>query len=217
LNILLASNNAYDNEILSAELARRGYDLCHARTAANVLEICRDVDLILLDPDLPDLDGIEICCRIRGYSLVPLIVISDLDDEVNCVLALRAGADDYIVKPYRIHELVARIESTLRRIRYQQVTDAVIGYGPLNIDMRARQATLNGTTVNLTRKEFDLLCLLASNPGVVVPRDTIKDKIWEGTWSLRTIDTHINSLRGKLRRREWIVTVRGVGFMMANI
>jgi DNA-binding response OmpR family regulator len=217
LNILVASNDIHDNETLGAALPRHGYEIHQAGTAGKALEICRAVDLILLDPDLPDLDGIEICGRIRQRSAVPLIVISHRDDEVNCVLTLQAGADDYIVKPYRLHELIARIESTLRRIRYQEETSPVIGYGPLNIDIAARQATLDGAAVNLTRKEFDLLCLLASNPGVVVPRETIKEKIWGGTWSVRTIDTHINSLRGKLVRREWIVTVRGVGFMMAEI
>ena len=217
LSVLLACGNAHDDDALGTELTRHGYDLRHASTAGQALEVCQEVDLVLLDPDLPDLDGVEICCRIRRSSVVPLIVISNRDDEVNCVLALRAGADDYVVKPYRMHELIARIESTLRRIRYQEDTRSTIGYGPLCIDQRARQATLDGASVQLTRKEFDLLCLLASNPGVVVPRETIKQKIWGGTWSVRTIDTHINSLRGKLVRREWIVTVRGVGFMMAEM
>jgi DNA-binding response OmpR family regulator len=215
-DILVASNDTHDTETLDATLPRHGYQIHHASTARKALEISHEVDLVLLGPDLPDLDGIETCYRIRAHSAVPLIVISNRDDEVNCVLTLQAGADDYIVKPYRIHELIARIESAMRRIRYQEQASPVIGYGPLNIDMRTRKATVEGATVNLTRKEFDLLCLLAKNQGVVVPRETIKQKIWGDTWSLRTIDTHINSLRGKLMRREWIVTVRGVGFMMAE-
>jgi DNA-binding response OmpR family regulator len=215
-HILVASNDAHDTETLDAALPRHGYEIHHASTAREALEISQDVDLVLLDSDLPDLDGIEICVRIRTHSAVPLIVVSNRDDEVNCVLTLQAGADDYIVKPYRTYELIARIESTMRRIRYQEQASPVIGYGPLNIDLRTRRATLDGATVKLTRKEFDLLCLLATNQGVVVPRETIKKKVWGDTWSLRTIDTHINSLRGKLMRREWIVTVRGVGFMMAE-
>jgi DNA-binding response OmpR family regulator len=215
--ILLASNKTHDHETLGAELTRHGYDIHHTSTASEALEIFENVDLILLDPDLPDLEGIEICCKIRRHSVVPVIVISDRSDEVDCVLALKSGADDYIVKPYRIHELIARIESTLRRIQYQAEVNTVIEYGPLFIDVGARQVTLEGRQVTLTRKEFDLLYLLAANPGVVVRREKIKEKIWGDTWSLRTIDTHVNSLRGKLRRREWIVTIRGVGFMMAEI
>ncbi|PZS27981.1 MAG: DNA-binding response regulator [Pseudonocardiales bacterium] len=214
--ILLVCNNACDQETLGTELMRRSYGVHYANTAGEALEAYQDVNLILLGPDLPDLECTEICYKIRKYSKVPVIVISDRDDELDCVLTLQAGADDYVVKPYRLNELIARIQSTLRRIGYQLDTNSLIDCGPLCIDVRGRQTTLDGTVLALTRKEFDLLCLLASNPGVVVPKETIKKKVWGDTWSLRTIDTHVNSLRRKLGRREWIVTVRGVGFMMAE-
>ena len=214
--ILLVSKNTRDHEYLGMELMRRGYEVDHANTVDEVLERCQEADLILLGPDLLDLEGTEICGKIRKYSVVPVIVISDRDDELSCVLTLQAGADDYVVKPYRLNELIARIQSTLRRIGFQTEAGSVVDFGPLCIDVRGRQATLDGSVVALTRKEFDLLCLLASNPGVVVPKETIKKKIWGDTWSLRTIDTHVTTLRRKLGKREWIVTVRGVGFMMVQ-
>lgn len=215
-HILLVGDSAQGRSRLDAELSRHGYTIQHVGPAGEVIEACQGADLVLLDPDLPDLEEIEICYRIRQHSVVPLIVISNRDDEMSCVLALQAGADDYVVAPYRVHELIARIWSSLRRTHYQAEPDSTIEVGQLSIDLQGRRTTLDGMQVTLTRKEFDLLCLLASNPGVVVSRETIKKEIWGDTWSLRTIDTHVNSLRRKLLGREWIVTVRGVGFMMTE-
>lgn len=215
-DLLLVCPNPHDQKTLRTELAHHGYRVHQAETAGQALELHGDADLVILDLDLPDLHGIEICGEIRRRSEVPLIVISNSVDETNCVLSLRAGADDYIVKPYRRHELIARIESALRRSQRQIWADTNINFGPLSIDVRKRRASMGGSSITLTRKEFDLLCLLASQPGVVISRDTIKKRIWGNTWSQRTIDTHVNSLRRKLGRRDWIITVRGVGFVMAD-
>ena len=128
------------------------------------------------------------------------------------VLGLQAGADDYVVKPYGFRELMARMAAVMRRARPQPAVGKVLTRGPLVIDASSREVCLLGRTIDMTRKEFDLLFLLASHPDTVVSRGRIMQQIWGDSWSRRTVDTHVSSLRNKLGGSDWIITIRGVGF-----
>ncbi len=217
-HILLVESNEAERRSLTERLVRHGYTVTAVDTAGSALECYHNADLVLLDVDLSDLDGIEVCRAIRDTSAVPIIIVTARDSVLDRVLGLRSGADDYITKPYGARELIARIQAVLRRFVPDEcmaptpVTSTSIRHGPLSVDADARRVELAGDLVKTTRKEFDLLYLLASNPGKVIERSTITEEIWEGTLSSRTVDTHINSLRKKLGTSEWIVTVRGIGF-----
>jgi DNA-binding response OmpR family regulator len=175
-----------------------------------------DADLVLLDLELPDLDGLEVCRALRAVSRVPVIIVTARASELDCVLGLQAGADDYVAKPYGLRELMARIEAVMRRAEWQPAAAREIRHGRLHIDVGSREVLVGDEEVALTRKEFDLLCLLASHPDTVIPRKQLLQQVWGDSWSRRTVDTHVSSLRGKLGDSGWIVTVRGVGFMLGN-
>jgi DNA-binding response OmpR family regulator len=198
-------------------LRRYGHQLELIGAGAEVLERCRKADLILVDLDVPDVDGVELCRSIRGVSDVAIIVIAARDTELDRVLSLRAGADDYVVKPCSLMELSTRIEAVMRRVRRQcVVAEEVVVVGALRIDHGAREIYLGGQRIDVTRKEFDLLCLLASRPGSVFSRRQIMTQVWRDPRAKpgRTIDTHVSSLRNKLGSSHWISTVRGVGFRL---
>jgi DNA-binding response OmpR family regulator len=204
-----------DADLLIPGLRRHGYKAEQVRTGAEALQQCREADLLLFDLDLPDLDGVELCRSIRAVCDVAIIVVTARDTELDRVLSLRAGADDYVVKPCSLTELTARIEAVMRRVRLQPfVPEDVIAVGSLHIDHRTREIRLDGRHVEVTRKEFDLLYLLASRPGSVFSRRQIMTQVWSDPRSKpgRTIDTHVSSLRSKLGSSRWITTVRGVGF-----
>lgn len=210
--VLVADDNAKDAELLARALERNGHEVDRVGTGSAAELAYEHADVVLLDIDLPDLDGLEVCRRIRAAGPTPVIVVTARGTELDRVLGLQAGADDYVVKPYGFRELMARLEAVMRRGRPHAVSEpSVVSHGALSIDVTTRQVTLAGRRVEVTRKEFDLLHLLASHPGVVVPRRRIMEQVWGDVWSRRTIDTHVNSLRNKLGTREWIVTVRGVG------
>ncbi|MGW1619254.1 response regulator transcription factor [Streptomyces sp. NPDC002172] len=222
LNVLVVENDPRAADPLLQGLARHGYATHGATTGAQALRGHREADLVLLDLDLPDLDGLEVCRGIRAVSDLPIIAVTARGSELDCVLCLQAGSDDYLVKPYGFRELLARMEAVLRRVRVQPAYDPaagrVVAHGPLRIDPGARTATLDGRPLDLTRKEFDLLHLLASQPGTVIPRRQIMAQVWDDAWSPRgrTVDTHVGTLRGKLGSSAWIVTVRGVGFRIGS-
>jgi DNA-binding response OmpR family regulator len=217
LHVLVVESDTRAADTLLKGLARQGYSTRNVATGAQALQVHREADLVLLDLDLPDLDGLEVCRGIRGVSDTPVIAVTGRDSELDRVLGLQAGADDYLVKPYGFRELLARIEAVMRRVRAQPAA-RVISHGALHIDADARVATLDGEPVDLTRKEFDLLHLLASQPGTVIPRRQIMAQVWDDAWSPhgRTIDTHVSTLRSKLGSSKWITTVRGVGFRLGH-
>lgn len=205
---------------LIRNLRRHGFQAESVPTGAQALQRFRSADLLLLDLDLPDLDGVELCRSIRSVCDVPIIVVTARDSELDRVLSLRAGSDDYVTKPYSLAELIARIEAVMRRASRQPVSvEEAITIGPLGIDPRARQISLDGRPVDVTRKEFDLLYLLASHPGSVVTRKQIMAQVWRDSRSEpgRTIDTHVSSLRSKLGSSGWIITARGVGFRLGHV
>ena len=214
--VLVVDHDAALADTLADQLRRHGHAPTCVRHAAGALQAHQDTDLVLLDLELPDLDGLEVCRAIRRVSRVPVIIVTARHSELDCVLGLQAGADDYVTKPYGLRELMARIEAVTRRARWQPAAAPAISHGRLHIDAASREVTVDGTRVALTRKEFDLLCLLAACPGTVVPRKQLLKQVWGDTWSRRTVDTHVSSLRGKLGASGWIVTVRGVGFRLGD-
>jgi DNA-binding response OmpR family regulator len=196
-------------------LGREGFEVERAATGQDALSAA-EPDLVLLDLRLPDVDGFEVCRRLRERSRVPIIVVSARGEEVDRVVGLELGADDYIVKPYGLRELVARIHAVMRRLEPRAGDVTPMRVDGLVVDRRARRVTLDGDPLQLTPREFDLLALLASDPGAAISRERIFEDVWETRWfgSPKTIDVHIAALRRKLGDPGWIETVRGVGFRL---
>ncbi len=214
--VLVVESHCGDAEALARDLRRHGHEVSRVSSGGEALQAYDDADLVLINFDLPDLDGLEVCRRIRAIDDTPVIAVTGRGSELDRVLGLQAGADDYLVKPYGFRELMARIEAVMRRMRPQPKAADVIVHGPLLIDATSREVAVDGRNVDLTRKEFELLHLLASQAGNVIPRKQIMALVWENTWSRRTLDTHVSSLRSKLGNSDWIVTVRGVGFRLGQ-
>jgi DNA-binding response OmpR family regulator len=195
-------------------LERNGFSVSHAATGQSALD-AEGADLVLLDLGLPDIDGTEVCRRIRARSDVPIIVVSARSEELDRVMLLELGADDYIVKPFGLRELVARIRAVARRLGGRDAPE-VVEVGPLSIDVRTRRVTVDGAAIELTPKEFDLLLFLAAEPGTVFTRQRILESVWDPHWygPTKTLDVHVASLRRKLGDPDWITTARGVGFRL---
>ncbi|MEY4347924.1 MAG: hypothetical protein RIS43_343 [Actinomycetota bacterium] len=175
-------------------------------------------DLVLLDLGLPDRDGYDVCREIRAVSQVPIIVISARDDEIDRVVGLELGADDYVTKPFGSRELVARIRAVLRRSGSEGPTDRaeVQNIGALSIDRRAQKVFVGTEEVHLTATEFELLSVLAEDPGAVLRRTELLERIWDTALYVtpKTVDAHIAAIRKKIGHPEWIESKRGVGFRL---
>ena len=212
MKLLLVEDEDAIAEPLAEGLRREGFEVERVATGADALEAA-EPDLVLLDVGLPDTDGFTLCRELRGRSEVPIIMVTAKGEEVDRVVGLEVGADDYIVKPFGFRELIARIRAVTRRHRAAPPAGP-LELGPLAVDTRSRRVTLDGREVVLTPKEFDLLALLTSDPGAVVSRARILEEVWQTTWfgSSKTVDVHIAALRRKLGDPAWIETVRGVGF-----
>jgi DNA-binding response OmpR family regulator len=172
-------------------------------------------ELVVLDLGLPDLDGTDVCRSIRQRSNVPIIVISARSEEIDRVLALEMGADDFLVKPFGIRELIARIRAVARRVAPEERDEnGVRVLGPLAIEERARRVRLADAELHLTPIEFDLLRYLADEPGTVRRRSDILREVWKTEWfgATKTLDAHVAALRKKLGSAAWIISVRGIGF-----
>jgi DNA-binding response OmpR family regulator len=212
MRVLLVEDDESIAEPLVDGLARYGIVADHVATGAAALAAAPR-DMVLLDLGLPDIDGIEVCRRLRSAGDVPLIMLTARGDEADRVLGLELGADDYLPKPFSVRELVARMRAVGRRSR--PVSDPVRAYGPLTIDARSREVRLHGVPVPLAPKEYDLLVLLAADPGAVVVRRHILETVWEPNFfgQGKTLDFHVASLRRKLGPA-WIENRRGVGFRL---
>jgi two-component system response regulator RegX3 len=200
-------------------LEREGFTVTHVATGAAALA-AELPDLVLLDLGLPDMDGYEVCRRLRSTSDLPIIVITARGDEVDRVVGLELGADDYLVKPFGFRELVARIRAVTRRAdRASAGPASITRWGGLEVDVRTRRARIDDRDLDLTRKEFDLLAVLARDPGATVRREDILDEVWDEHWygSTKTLDVHVGSLRKKLGTPSLIETVRGVGYRLADV
>ena len=216
MRVLLVEDEDAIAQPLAEGLRREGYEVERVATGRAALEASgREPDVVLLDVGLPDLDGFTVCRELRARTRVPIIMVTAKGEEVDRVVGLELGADDYIVKPFGFRELVARIRAVRRRAD-ERPQPAVLHAGPLEIEPRARLATLDGSELRLTPKEFDLLALLAREPGVVVPRSEILEQVWGTTWygHSKTIDVHVTGLRRKLGDPAWIEAVRGVGLRL---
>ncbi|GAA2999237.1 response regulator transcription factor [Actinokineospora diospyrosa] len=216
LRVLFVSGDSERVDRIGTELRGRGFDLTRVATGAAAIGSRAEADVVLLNLDLPDLDGIEVCRRIRSGTVVPMIGMIAESSPLERVLALRAGLDVCLSKPCGTPEIIARINTVTRRTRARCVGGRALRYGALEIDVPAREVRLRGTAIRLTRKEFDLLHLLASRPGVTFDRRQILAEVWDddNAWMRRsrTIDTHVNSIRRKLGGLAAISTQRGVGF-----
>jgi DNA-binding response OmpR family regulator len=222
--VLLVDDEDSIQKLLTYPLEREGFRVVQARDGEQALERfgAEDhVDLVVLDVMLPKLDGLEVCKRLRAESTVPIIMLTARDDELDKVLGLELGADDYITKPFSIREFRSRVRAVLRRASFQQGVGSdteVIETRGLRIDLAKRTVEVNGTPVPLTYVEFELLSALASSPGRVYTRRSLLESLWGDAdyRDPRTIDVHVRHLREKLEREphdpELILTVRGVGY-----
>lgn len=198
-------------------LELEGFEVRRVSTGGEAVAAAPLVGLVLLDLGLPDLDGGEVCRRIRATTDVPIIVVTAREDELDRVRLLEAGADDYVIKPFGFRELVARIRAVQRRAgRADPSPMEVQRLGPLEIDRSARRVRVGGQEVDLTPKELDLLAYLAEAPGVVRSREDIIAHVWDEHWwgPTKTLDVHIASLRRKLAGLELITTLRNVGYRL---
>jgi two-component system response regulator RegX3 len=216
MRILVVEDEDAIAEPLVDGLRREGYDVERAATGADALDDSRRPDLVLLDLRLPDIDGLDVCRTLRERSTVPIIVVTARGEESDRVVGLELGADDYVVKPFGVRELIARIRAVARRTSAQAVEGGPMRVGALTVDTRARRARLGDRELELTPKEFDLLAALVRDPGAAISRRRLLEQVWETSWygSAKTIDVHVASLRRKLGDPGWIETVRGVGFRL---
>ena len=226
-------------DAISQLLDKAGFDVVIARTGGEALDVVREQrpDLVTLDLTLPDIDGVEVCRQIRLVSDCYIIVVSGRTAEVDRLIGLEVGADDYLVKPFSMRELQARVAALFRRPRSTDAlrsdaapapavevapspadTDA-LGCSDLTLNTDAREVLVAGAEIDLTRTEFDLLAHLVGNPGVVVPREDLMRAVWDTEFvpdSTHVVDVHLANLRRKLRGaaadNQWIRTIRGVGF-----
>jgi DNA-binding response OmpR family regulator len=221
--ILLVDDEESVQKLLAFPLERDGHRVVIARDGEEALErFSREqVDLVVLDIMLPKLDGLEVCRRLRATSSVPIIMLTARDDELDKVLGLELGADDYITKPFSIREFRSRVRAQLRRaavLRAASTDSETIRADRLVIDVAKRSVELDGIPIQLTYVEFEILRILASRPGRVYTRQALLQALWGGSdyREPRTIDVHVRHLREKLepdsRRPEFILTVRGVGY-----
>lgn len=215
VHVLVVEDDESIGEPLEAGLRRNGFEVTRARSVAEALA-AGTVDLVLLDLGLPDGDGLDVCRELRRRSGVPIIVVTARGEEVDRVLGLELGADDYLVKPFGFRELVARIRAVARRTSGPEAGAVSPSAGPIVVDRRTRTVTVHGEVVVLTRKEYDLLALLAEDSGAVRTREEILERVWDENWygPTKTLDVHIASLRRKLGLPAAIETVRGVGFRL---
>ncbi|MER5686247.1 response regulator transcription factor [Streptomyces sp. NPDC002205] len=225
MRLLLVEDDNHVAAALSAVLARHGFQVVHARSGEEALKALLPADtepfgVVLLDLGLPDQDGYEVCGKIRKRTSTPVIMVTARADVRSRIHGLNLGADDYVVKPYDTGELLARIHAVSRRKSAGKDTVptpvAALRIGHVHIELPTRRVSVDGTEVQLTRKEFDLLALLAQRPGVVFRREQIISEVWRTSWegTGRTLEVHVASLRSKLRLPALIETVRGVGYRL---
>ena len=209
-------------------LQSEGYEVLQARTGLEARSVLAEVvpDLVLLDLMLPRMDGLELCRRVREWSYVPILMLTAKDTEVDKIVGLEVGADDYIPKPFEPGEVRARLRAHLRRALYWKNPEAapaeIIQHGPLRLDLPRHEATWDGARLDLTRLEFDLLYCLAAHPGIVFSRERLMDQVWGVDEAIvaRGIDVHISRLRSKIEpdpaQPRFILTVHGIGYKFAD-
>lgn len=227
MDVLLVEDDASIARSLSESLRTAGCTVTHVTTGGAAIA-AEPGDIVLLDLGLPDMDGYDVCRRVRERSSVPIIVITARGEEFDRVLGLELGADDYVVKPFGFRELMARMRAVRRRFDGTSAesggsSDAAaetLRCGPLTVDRRTHRVTLEGSDgsdeIALTPKEFDLLAYLMEDPGAVRSRTDIIEHVWDANWfgPTKTLDAHVAGIRRKLGDPQWVLAVRGVGFRL---
>jgi two-component system, OmpR family, response regulator RegX3 len=228
--VLVVEDEESISQPLRSALEREGYRVDVAPTGAAALAAfgAQEPDLVLLDLMLPDADGRDLCRTMRASSRVPIIMLTARGEEIDRVVGLELGADDYLVKPFSMMELTARMRAVLRRAAAAaqppaaSEEDGALEVGDVRLDARTRAVTRGGEPIELARREFDLLRLLLENAGTVLSRERLMDEVWDVNWfgSTKTLDVHVSALRRKLgddsQDPRYIHTVRGVGFRFAS-
>lgn len=215
MDVLIVEDDDAMAAALTAAVGSAGLHTTRVSRGADALLLHRNFQVILLDLGLPDMDGLEVLRKLRQVTDCPILILTARDDERSVVLGLRSGADDYLVKPVKLVELLARIEAVTRRAgRARDSAPATISLAGLEIDVNRRSATSDGAVLPLTATEFDLLALLARHAGSVVTREQILDALWGDAFlaSSRSLDVHLTGLRAKLQKPGFIINVRGVGY-----
>jgi DNA-binding response OmpR family regulator len=217
--VLLVEDEAGIASLVRTYLERDGYRVVWAASGSEALAALErePARMVLLDIALPDIDGLEVCRRIRALSTVPIIMLTARDAEADRVAGLEVGADDYVTKPFSFRELVARVRAVLRRTEQQPSNETVV-VGDVVLQRRAREVAVDGEPVELRGREFDLLAYLMENRGLVLSRDQLLERVWGLGFAggTRTVDVHIAQLRRKLARPSLIRTVRGVGYKLVE-
>lgn len=220
MKILLVEDDKTLRKTLAFNLEKEGYKVIETGDGADALALAREntPDLVVLDVMLPGLDGFSVCRILRNESDLPIVMLTARDGEVDRIIGLETGADDYIVKPFSLGEFLARVRAVLRRAPSKRGSPERLQSGDLVLDLIARRATLNDEELRLTHKEFDLLAALMRNKGAVLSRDLLLERVWgyEYSGQSKTVDVHVRWLREKIEvdpsEPKRIVTVRGVGY-----
>jgi DNA-binding response OmpR family regulator len=221
-SVLVVEDEASIASFVALYLKNAGYTVRTAATGGEALsQLAADAPaLVVLDLMLPDVDGIEVCRRIRKSSDVPILMLTARDEDVDKIIGLEVGADDYMTKPFNPRELVARVKSILRRAtpERREPTSAMIRHGELSVDAGRREVRIGDQEVQLAPKEFDLLWELLDHRGLVLTRDQLLERVWGYTFAgdTRTVDVHVRQIRRKLGDASPIVTVWGVGYKVAS-
>jgi len=228
---LVVDDEAALADVVASYLTREHFEVTVCHTGAEALAVAREVDpdVVVLDLGLPGIDGLEVCRQLRTFSDAYVVMLTARDTEMDTIVGLSVGADDYVTKPFSPRELVARIRAMLRRPRAVPVAlvRAAVeapprAFGPLSIDVASRQVFLDGESIPLTRTEFDILAALSSRPGVVWSRRQLIDAVWGEPWvgNDHLVDVHLGHLRRKLgddaADPRFVFTVRGVGYRMGS-
>ncbi|MGR6968215.1 response regulator transcription factor [Streptomyces cynarae] len=223
MHALLVEDDDRMAQALVTALAQRGHSVRRVGRALDALRHVREAQFVLLDLGLPDLDGLELLRRLRTVCDAPLIVVTARCEERDIVQGLRAGADDYVVKPFRMAELMARIDSVRRRTaplpgRPEGEAASSVRAGDVEIDLAGRAVTVAGAPVRLTRREFDVLAFLAQRPDQVHSREEILDRVWGDAFlaASRSLDVHVAGIRAKTGRAGLVRTVRGFGYQLGS-
>ncbi len=218
-HVLLAEDDPAIAEPLARALTREGYDVIVQGTGQGALDNVANADVLVLDLGLPDMDGLDVAREVRSSGLtVPILVLTARADEVDLVVGLDAGADDYVTKPFRLAELLARVRALLRRTHGETPEEEELRAQDVRVDVSAHRAFQGDRELHLTTKEFDLLRVLVANAGSVVVRDTLMRDVWgsDPVGSTKTLDMHVSWLRRKLgddaNSPRYVSTVRGLGF-----
>ncbi|HOB50124.1 MAG TPA: response regulator transcription factor [Mycobacterium sp.] len=227
---LVVDDEAALADVVASYLIRENFEVTVRHSGAEALAVAREVDpdVVVLDLGLPGIDGLEVCRQLRTFSDAYVVMLTARDTEMDTIVGLSVGADDYITKPFSPRELVARIRAMLRRPRavpavaVAATPTAAREFGPLSIDVDSRQVFLDGDSISLTRTEFDILAALSSRPGVVWTRRQLIDAVWGEPWvgNDHLVDVHVGHLRRKLgddaADPRFVFTVRGVGYRMGD-